>query len=316
MTIDKHETLWEKYYFNFRNVASPLRKPALFEWLYNSYKCLYLSCVDPSYILRLADLKTCLCIIDAAVDDSCDFAYLREKNGGDSFSYELLSMLYNTDKIESSTDILSNTNLSSNMYKKTAFDIYSDLIGNQITLLPRYFDFREEFLLAMRNVAQSMEFSFILNKNKTIYPISCIIQNRSAATMVEVHSILDLMSSTNFDASEVGKAIVLFKMADIVAMLSNTINTWKREIIERDYSCPVISLALEKKLIKFSDFEMISTQNMIERILPASEMIENELNKAMSAMEEYGENCGIKSFDTSKFVNNYFSLHWQTDVMN
>ena len=52
--------------------------------------------------------------------------------------------------------------------------------------------------------------------------------------MVEVHSILDLMSSEDFDASELGKAITLFKMADIVAMLSNTINMWKREIIERD----------------------------------------------------------------------------------
>ncbi len=316
LEIEKQETLWKKYYLNFRNVASPLRKPALFEWLYNSYKCLYLSCVEPSGILRLADLKTCLCIIDAAVDDLCDFTYLRERNGGDTFSYELLSMLYNTDKVESRADILSSTNLSSNMYTKTTFDIYSDLIGSQITSLTRYNDFRGEFLLAMRNVAGSMEFSYLLNRNKVIYPFSSVVQNRAASTMVEIHSILDLMYSENFDASEVGKAIVLFKMADVVAMLSNTINTWKREIIERDYSCPVISLALEKKLIKFSDFEKISTQSMIERLLPVSEMVEDELNKAISSMEEFAENCEIKSFDTSKFANNYVKLHWPVNVMN
>ncbi len=34
----------------------------------------------------------------------------------------------------------------------------------------------------------------------------------------------------------------------------------KKEIVERDYSSPVISLALEKKLIKFSDFENLSTE--------------------------------------------------------
>jgi hypothetical protein len=124
------------------------------------------------------------------------------------------------------------------------------------------------------------------------------------------------MSSENFDYSELGKAIVLFKMTDIVAMLNNTVNTWKREIIERDYSCPVISLALEKKVIKFSDFEKISTESMVEKLSPVSEMIEDELNKNILLMKEFAENYEIKSFDTSKFINNYLNLYWQTDVMN
>ena len=316
VVIDEHEVLWEKYYLNFRDVASPLRKPALFEWLYNNYKCLYLSCVDPSMVSRLADLKTCLCLVDAAVDDSCDYADLIEKNGGDKFSYEMLSMLYNTDKIASGVYTSLNPNLGNNRYVKTTFCIISDLIRTHIMSLPRYRDFRGEFFLAMRNVAKSMEFSYLLNKNKIIYPFPYVVQNRAASTMVEIHSILDLMSSENFDASELGKAIVLFKTADIVAMLSNTISTWKREIIERDYSCPVISLALEKKLIKFSDFEKISAENIEEKLLPASEMMEGELNKAILSMTEFAENYEIKSFDTSKFVNNYLNLNWQVDVMN
>jgi hypothetical protein len=267
-------------------------------------------------VSRLTDLKTCLSLIGVAVDDSCDYMFLIEKNGGDAFSYEILSMLYNTDKIAAGTYTLLNSNLSNNMYVKTTFGIYSDLIGNQIMSLPRYCDFRGEFLLAMRNVAESMEFTYLLNKNKVIYPFYHVVQNRAASTMVETHSILDLMSSENFDVSELGSAIVLFKMADIVAMLSNTINTWKREIIERDYSCPVISLALEKKLIKFRDFEKISAENMIERLSPVSEMVEDELSKAMLSMKEFIENHEIKSFDTSKFVDNYFNLYWQTDAMN
>jgi len=316
VVIDEHEVLWEKYYLNFRDVASPLRKPALSEWLYNNYKCLYLSCVDPSMVSRLADLKTCLCLVDAAVDDSCDYADLIEKNGGDKFSYEMLSMLYNTDKIASGVYTSLNPNIGNNRYVKTTFCIISDLIRTHIMSLPRYCDFRGEFFLAMRNVAKSMEFSYLLNKNKIIYPFPYVVQNRAASTMVEIHSILDLMSSENFDASELGKAIVLFKTADIVAMLSNTISTWKREIIERDYSCPVISLALEKKLIKFSDFEKISAENIEEKLLPASEMMEGELNKAILSMKEFAENYEIKSFDTSKFVNNYLNLNWQVDVMN
>lgn len=314
--INENGTLWEKYFLNFRNVASPLRKPDLFEWLYNSYSSLYLSCVDTSMIPRLADIKTCLCIIDAAVDDSCDYASFIEKNGGDTFSYEMLSMLYNTDKIESGIYTPLNANLYNNRYVETTFDIYSDLIRTHIMSLPRYYNFRSEFLLSMRNVAESMEFSYLLNKNKIIYPFSRLVQNRAASTMVEIHCLLDIMCSEDFDSSELGKAIVLFKLADIVSMLSNTINTWKREIIERDYSCPVISLALERKLIKFTDFEKISAENIEERLLPVSELIENELNNSILSMKEFVENYEINSFDTSKFINNYSKLNWKTDVMN
>ncbi|RPJ69169.1 MAG: hypothetical protein EHM20_16695 [Alphaproteobacteria bacterium] len=316
MVIGEDKTLWENYFLNFRDVASPLRKPALFEWLYNSYKCLYLSCVDPSMISRLADLKTCLCIIDEAVDDSCDYTSFIERNGGNDFTYEMLSMLYNTDKIASGIYTPLNINPGNNTYIKTTLDIFSDLIRTYIMSLPRYCDFRGEFFLAMRNVAESMEFSYLLNKNKTIYPFFHVVHNRAASTMVEVHSILDLMSSENFDASEIGKAIALFKMADTVAMLSNTINTWKREIIERDYSCPVISLALEQKLIKFSDFEKISMEDFEEKLLPVFGMIEDELNETILSMKEFVENYEIKSFDTSKFINNYLNLNWQADIMN
>ena len=108
--------------------------------------------------------------------------------------------------------------------------------------------------------------------------------------MVEVHSILDLMSSEDFDASELGKTITLFKMADIVAMLSNTINIWKREIIERDYSCPVIPLALEKKLIKFSDFENTCTEDLEENLSSVSGMIEEEIKWTILSMKELAEN--------------------------
>ncbi|HII00187.1 TPA: hypothetical protein HA351_00565 [Methanosarcinaceae archaeon] len=305
MVTVESDTFWKKYYLNFRDVASPLRTPALFEWLYDNYTYLHLSCVSPSIVSRLADLKTCMCIVDVAVDDSCDFASLIEKNGGEKFSYEMLSLLYNTDKVASGVYTSSYPGSCNNMYVKITFDIFSDLLDTRIISLPRYYDFRGEFFLAMRNVAKSMEFSYLLNKNRVIYPFPCVVQNRSASTMVAVHSILDLMSSENFDTSELGKAIAFFKMADVVAMLSNTVNTWKREIIERDYSSPVISLALEKKLIEFSDFEKINAENMEENLSPLSKIIEDELNKAILSMKEFAENYEIKSFDTSKFIGNY-----------
>lgn len=305
MGISNCETLWKDYYSKYRTVASSLRKPILFEWLYNNYTNLYLSCVDPSDVLRLADLKTSLALVDVAVDDSCDCASLIEKNGGDEFSYEMLNMLYGIDKIASGIYTPMYSNLNKNLYIKTSHRIFSDIIKNHIISLPKYQNFRGEFFLAIRNVAESMEFSYIVNKNKVIYPFSQVIKNKAAATMVVVHSVLDLMCSDDFDASELGNAISLFKMADIVATLDNAIFTWKREIIERDYSSPIISFALEKKLIKFNDFEKISVEKMEGCLLPLLDILSDELKNTLLSMEVFAENYEIKSFNTSEFIDNY-----------
>lgn len=315
MAIAEYNTLWENYYLSYRKVASPHRKPGLFKWLYDSYKHLYLSCVSPSDVYRLADLKACLAMVDTAIDDTCDNASLIEENGGDQFSYEMLSMLYNADKVASGVYTLQ-PNLGSNIYAKTTLDIFSDLLGNHVISLPRYHDFRGEFFLAIRNVGGSMEFSYLVNRNKVAYPYYLVVQNKGPSTMVAVLSILDLMASENFDISELGKAIALFKMADVAAMLNNAVNTWKKEIIERDYSSPVISLALEKKLVKFSDFEKVSTENIEEKLSPLPEIINDELNNTILLMEEFVENYEIKSFDALKYIDNYRIYAYESQRKN
>ena len=76
-------------------------------------------------------------------------------------------MLYNVDKIAAGVNIPSNANLSDNIYVKTNYYIFSDLIRTHIISLPRFCDFRGEFFLAERNVSESMEFSFILHSAAT-----------------------------------------------------------------------------------------------------------------------------------------------------
>jgi len=313
--ISRYDTLWENYYSSYKNVASPHRKPGLFKWLYDSYIFLHLSCVDSSSVYKLADFKTCLALVDTAVDDSCDNAAFIIENGGNKFSYEMLSILYNADKIASGTYTPSQPNLD-NLYIKTTFDIFSDFLKNHLISLPRYCDFKSEFFLAIRSVAGSMEFSYLLNRNKVVYPYSLVVQNKGPSTMVAVLSILDLMSSESFDASELGKAIALFNMADVVAMLNNAVNTWKKEIVEKDYSSPIISLALEKRLIKFSDFENLSTEKIEEKLLPLSLMINDDLNRKILLMEEFVETYEIKSFDTLKYINNYRTYAFESQKKN
>jgi hypothetical protein len=299
--IFAHELLWEESYRNFKIVCSPLRTKELFEWLHAYYNHLFLPSIDVQYIGTLADIKTAFCIIDVAVDDACDNAVMIEKNGGEEFTRNILGLLYN---IDTTTNIESKRIDNKGKY----YDISKNMLENTIDLckkLPRFYEFENEFILALKNVAYSNEYSYIVNTSKIIYPFSYIVENRSASTMVVLHSILDLMCSPNFDKKELGKAIPLFKMADTVAMLSNTINTWPREIIERDYSSPILALALESGLVEFSDFQICDHYDLEVKLYPLSDIIEEEINNVLNAMEKYAEKVKIQGFNAFEFIDNY-----------
>lgn len=319
----RNDLLWENSYREFKKVCSPLRTRELFEWLYTTYNSLFLSSVESQYITTLADIKTSLAIVDVAVDDACDNEDLINANGGEIFTRHLLKLLYNIDEIMN-TDKSERIELNQDDYYRIAYNILENTI-DLCKKLPRFYDFKNEFILSLKNVAYSMEFSYIVNSSKIIYPFSHIVENRSASCMVEVHSILDLMCSNDFDENELGKAIPLFKMADTVAMLSNTIYTWPREIIERDYSSPVLALALEENLLTFEDFDTCEISDIETKLHPLSNIIENHADDVLNKMKKYAKTIEIHSFNAFEFVDKYIWIkeefkargkYWAKEPMN
>lgn len=301
------ENQWERSYSQFEKVCSPLRKKSLFDWLSNAYKFLYLPSVDQEYLHTLVDLKTMLCIIDVAVDDSCDNADMIKRAGGEKFTYGILGSLYNID------DVLDGTARKpqiQNEYGKEYAVVLASILADMSALLktlPRFAEFHGDFVLSFRNVCHAMEFSYLVNKGDSIYPFSYIVEHRAPSTMVTVHSILDLMASPAFDRREFGKILPLFNAADVVAMLSNTLNTWPREILERDYSSPVLALALERGLITFDEFYGVPAE--VERKLaPLSGIIESMIDEKLEKMRGYVKNNNIGSFDAPKYVENYLRI--------
>lgn len=303
------QMLWRASYEDFQKVCSQLRNISLFEWLSNAYQFLYLSSIEQEYLPVLVDLKTSLCIIDVAVDDACDNADLIKKAGGEEFTYGILGLLYNIDKFIN--DEKHESFSIDNEYGKEYYRVLYEIIKNTISLiktLPRFNDFKNEFIISIRNVCHAMEFSYLINKGESIYPFSYIVENRSPSTMVTVHSILDLMASANFDKKEIGKVIPLFNMADTVAMLGNTINTWPKEIVEKDYSSPVLALALEKGLVIFDDFCGKEPSEIESKISVLSEVMEKAIEDKLNEMRAYIKNNNIEFFDAIKYVENYLKI--------
>lgn len=301
--------LWESSFENFQRVCSQLRNRSLFEWLSNAYNFLYLSSIDEKYLPTLVDLKTSLCIIDVAVDDACDNADMIKKAGGESFTYKIIGLLYGIDKI-----INNEKKEASHLpikYGNDYYEVLYDIIENTVKLiksLPRFGEFKNEFIISIRNVCHAMEFSYLMNKGESVYPFSYIVENRSPSTMVTVHSILDLMASPGFDKKETGKVIPLFNMADAVAMLGNTINTWPREILEKDYSSPVLALALEKGVVAFDDFQSEPPKEIESRLMPLSNAMEKMIDDKLNEMRAYVRENKIAFFDSVKYVENYLKI--------
>ncbi|VVB61329.1 Uncharacterised protein [uncultured archaeon] len=301
--------LWENSYEKFQNVCSPLRNRSLFEWLSNAYQFLYLSSVDKQYIPTLVDLKTSLCIIDVAIDDACDNAEMIKKMGGEEFTYGILGLAYNIDKLMN--DRHQRDFKISNEYGAEYYSVLHDIMENTISTLktlPRFNEFKHEFIMAMRRVCHSMEFSYLINKGESVYPSSHIVENRSASTMVTVHSLLDLMASPTVNKKDIGKMIPLFHMADTVAMLGNTLNTWPREILEKDYSSPVLALALEKGLVGFDEFYNSKPEEIEKKLSPLSDIIEELIDAKLNEMRSHISNNNIQSFDAIKYVENYLKI--------
>lgn len=304
----QNETLWKQSYSKFSKVCSPLRPKSLFEWLNGAYQYLYLSSVDKKLIPLLADIKTTLCIVDVAIDDCCDNQNLIKEMGGEPFTYHNLRLLYDIDTqikdgVEVEKERLNGLNKRGKQYYENVQDLIKNVIG-KIKTMPRFKDFQDELIFAFRRVGQAMEFSYLMNKTESIYPFESVVENRSASTMVVVHSLVDVMASQKFDKKEIGKAITLFKMADSVAMLANTINTWPREIIEKDYSSPVLALGLERNMVAFADFNG-NKKELEEKLKSLNWDIDNKINKVLHEMTLYVEKNEIKSFDAKKYVENY-----------
>jgi hypothetical protein len=115
-------------------------------------------------------------------------------------------------------------------------------------MYPRYKEFKRIFYFDLRQVLNSMEYSFLVNtcnisnyvEDKIYLPHGC---------MVILHCDMDLMCSRSFNMDELGNMRIIFHFAQKIAHIGNMLNTYPREILEKDLSSPIISLAIRKNII-------------------------------------------------------------------
>jgi hypothetical protein len=302
--------LWEKSFNEFKAVASPLRTYDLFHSLHGMYDRpgVPLSTVGQEYYPVLSDLKTAFCIIDAAVDDACDVSDLIRINGGEAFNKNMLDLLYYNDliangtfgskKINAERELAELSSDGVDYYKKT-HDIMVEAFKVAKTF-PRYEEFSPILYQGINEVGHSMEFSYHFNKGNKNYTIPEILENRAASMMVPVHYTLDIMTSPTFEKEEIVPLMEVFSKVNKVAEIGNTLNTWRREVIERDFSSPVLAIGLERGVVKPEDFQSQNNQSIVEKLTPLASEIEDIAYKELKEVRRITEKSPIKSVDMNR----------------
>ena len=205
-----------------------------FTWIHDVYSWITLPSVSFDCRKDLGEDKTKLTVFDILVDDLADNFETR--------SYPLLQQLTNI-PWQSKTEIA-----ETDPYLDVGRRIWKDSISS-LSNYPRFNEFERIFYFDLRQVLSSMMYSYLGNTVGIENPIETSFYS-SYGCLVEVALDMDLMCSPAFDMKELGPMRTVACLAQKVAHVGNMLTTYPSEIVERDVSSPIISLALRKGIIR------------------------------------------------------------------
>lgn len=211
--------------------VGPRNADFLFPWLYSVYDETYLPSIDKSFKKKLSLDKTKLTIFDVLVDDLADNAKIRNKR----LLEKALRIPWNGSKIYSSP------------YLRVTHKIWTECMES-INEYPRYDEFKDIFYFDLDQVMNSMRYSYLVNS----LDFSSVAEDEmylNHGVMVLLHCDMDLMCSPDFNYSELRSLRPILHWVQDVAHLGNLLNTYPKEILEADFSSPIISLGIREGLI-------------------------------------------------------------------
>ena len=229
-TLKKSIELYNSVGLQIRNMSF------LASWVHNVYKELfYLPIIDLAYDERLALDKTKLSIFAILVDDLADNYKLR-----------------NQELLENAIRIPWNPNEKyQSKYLEVTRKIWLDVMRS-IKQYPRYNEFKGLFYFDMDQFLDSIRYAFLVNTMEIDNALEFKIYSHHNM-MIIVYLDMDLMCSPDFNKEELWKLRPIFHYVQDICHIGNILSTYPRELEERDFSSPIISIGLRKGLITKDD---------------------------------------------------------------
>lgn len=205
----------------------------LFNWLHNVYAWICLPCVSVDYRITLAEDKTKIAMFGVLADDLADKPDAARTR----------PLLEDFMRIPSE-----GADARKDPYLEIGRRIWEDAIKS-IRTYPRFRYFESQFYFDLRQVLAAMDYSSLSNMTDISNPIEMDLYIPHGCQVMQALD-MDLMCSPNFDFAELGTMRAIMHMAQRIAHIANMLVTYPREFMERDFSCPLISLAVNRKIIR------------------------------------------------------------------
>ena len=252
----------------------------LFRWLHDIYDKTYLPSIDPLYKEVLTLDKTKLTIFDVLVDDLADNAKIRSKR----LLEEAVRIPWNNNKH------------FVNHYLSVTQKIWLDCIKS-IKQYPRYDEFKDIFYFDLDQVMHSMRYSFLVNSTDISNSLEDNIYSNHGV-MVILHCDMDLMCSPGFDYEELKKLRPILYWAQDIAHIGNMLNTYPREIIEGDFSSPIIALGLIEGIIQ-KKMIIEDPEYALENLQPLVSHFKTRMENNLQKIKEHADD--LKSVNIKEF---------------
>jgi len=253
-----------------------------FGWIHDVYSWITLPSVSFDCRKDLGDDKTKLTVFDILVDDLADNYETR--------SYPLLQRLANI-PWQSKAGIA-----ETDAYLDVGRRIWEDSISS-LSNYPRFNEFERIFYFDLRQVLSSMMYSYLGNTAGIENPIETGFYS-SYGCLVEVAIDMDLMCSPAFDMRELGPMRTVACLAQKVAHVGNMLTTYPSEVVERDVSSPIISLALRKGVIREDE---LGDKAAVPKVAKLEWVYKNKAYSYIKKVAEYERE--IRSINIRGFSN-------------
>ena len=269
------------------------RSDFLWKWLGVVYRDtgVTLSTVNTKYLDSITDTKIIFTMLFSILDDVSEFY----KDG--ELMEELLEIICE--------------NNSTNPYKnrKTAhFKKLWNHFNKEIQKLPRYDDFKDMFNYDLKQMVNSVRFSYLMNEKPQYMNLQEMEFYGSFNMIVFLLNGIDLMASPDFDEKELTHMRTVFWNAQQMARIGNWLSTWKREVEEDDVCSGVFAYALSKNVITVDDLNNMKGDKIIKKI-ENSDMQDYFINTWQDKFDNIKDlKSSIKSVDMNQYIKGLETL--------
>jgi hypothetical protein len=203
----------------------------LTEWYSKTYSFAHLPCIDNKYLKQLSEDKTKLSVFAILIDDLAD----NQKTRNQTLLRKSINIPWN------------GTKPYKEEYLEVTRIVWNSIIES-IKNYPRFEEFKDLFYFDLSQFINSIYYGSLVNTLE-IANFEETNAHSPHNMMVLLFCDMDLMCSPDFDKDELGKLRPILHWTQDITHIGNILSTYKREILEQDYSSPIISIALSQGAI-------------------------------------------------------------------